>query len=61
MWAFRLDMSSPTARSSIREVCEVIGLPLAGLNVPDGTGATQAELETGAAAYDAAIRACRGR
>lgn len=44
----------------IREVCEVIGLPMAGLNVPDGSGATQAELEAGAAAYDAAIAAAGG-
>jgi glucosamine-6-phosphate deaminase len=44
----------------IREVCDVIGLPLAGLNVPDGTGTTQAELEAGAAAYDAAIGAAGG-
>ena len=44
----------------IREVCDVIGLPLAGLNVPDGTGATESELEAGAAAYDAAIAAAGG-
>ncbi|NYD77588.1 glucosamine-6-phosphate deaminase [Arthrobacter cupressi] len=44
----------------VREVCEVIGLPVDGLNVPDGTGATLAELEAGAAAYDAAIAAAGG-
>lgn len=44
----------------IREVCEVIGLPLDGLNVPDGTGTTLEELEAGADAYDAAIHAAGG-
>ncbi|MBT8161979.1 MULTISPECIES: glucosamine-6-phosphate deaminase [Arthrobacter] len=44
----------------IHEVCDVIGLPLTGLNVPDGTGATDAALEAGAAAYDAAIREAGG-
>ncbi|MEZ2390581.1 glucosamine-6-phosphate deaminase [bacterium RCC_150] len=49
----------------IREVCDVVGLPVAGLNVPDGAGTsggtiTQTVLERVAAAYDAAIHAAGG-
>ncbi|GAA1409409.1 glucosamine-6-phosphate deaminase [Glutamicibacter uratoxydans] len=44
----------------VNEVCNVIGLPVSGLNVPKGTGSTVAEVQASADAYDAAIKAAGG-
>ncbi|WP_313813335.1 glucosamine-6-phosphate deaminase [Glutamicibacter sp.] len=44
----------------INEVCNVIGLPVSGLNVPQGTGGTVAQVQASADAYDAAIKAAGG-
>jgi glucosamine-6-phosphate deaminase len=39
----------------VTELCNVIGLPESRLNVPDGHGASEEQIRTQAAAYDAAI------
>ena len=44
----------------IREVCNVIGLPESGLNVPNGNGDTVEQIAEQAAAYDEAIKAAGG-
>lgn len=44
----------------INEVCNVIGLPEANLNVPQGNGKTVAEVQQAADAYDEAIKAVGG-
>jgi len=44
----------------VREVCNVIGLPESGLNVPNGNGESVEQIAAQAAAYDEAIRAAGG-
>ena len=44
----------------IREVCDVIGLPASGLNVPNGNGASVEQIAKQAAAYDESIVAAGG-
>lgn len=43
-----------------REVCDVVGLPRAGLHVPDGSGRDVATLQAAARAYDESITAAGG-
>jgi len=43
-----------------REVCDVLGLARERLHVPDGSGLIEAELDAGAAAYEAAMTAVGG-
>lgn len=44
----------------IREVCDIIGLPVSNLNVPQGNGESRAQILALATAYDEAIKAAGG-
>ncbi|GAA4373452.1 glucosamine-6-phosphate deaminase [Paeniglutamicibacter cryotolerans] len=54
------DREQSYRQTLLNDVCKVIGLPEANLNVPDGMGAARAEIAAAAAAYDAKIAAVGG-